>query len=349
MMDSNGSQRGISAALCAITVAALTACGGGGGADTAGTGGGKANSVGSATYAGSSLVTSVPPATYSAVTQTEEQAAFTYLNAERSHCGFGVLAHNRELDATAQGHSDWQLRNDTQAHYQVLGTPGFTGVTPMDRATAAGFGAGTSYGVGEVIMGRTGDNTKLNFGVFSVRGLLNAPYHEAGLLAGTREVGISVRNGGDIGLMSGTRVVTTINTAFRFPQGMQLMSSSDIQTYPCEGSTGIDRMMQGETPNPVPGRDLYAKPLGSSIYIGVRYGQTLSIANASMVKASTGAAVQLRAPMTATNDPHGHINGHEALVSADAPLAPNTPYLVTINGSNNGITFSRSFTFVTGI
>lgn len=300
--------------------------------------------------AASSLVTSV--ATPSYVAGSEELAAFNYLNAQRSSCGFGLLAQNTTLDQAAKGHADWQLVNHIAGHYQSTGTPGFTGITPEDRAVAANYASfidlGRVYDEGHTVNGAT---VKTGFGVPAVRGLLNAPYHLKGLMASGRDVGFTVRNDVDAGstVAHGPRVILWADMGSTKSVGTQLMDSAAVATYPCEGSTGIDRLLDQETPNPVPGRDLAANPLGSSIYIAARDGQTLVIASATMTNASTGAAVTLRAPVGYLNDPYpGAFLPHEAYVAPDAPLAPLTRYQVNISGTNNGTAFTRSFIFTTG-
>jgi hypothetical protein len=81
-------------------------------------------------------------------------------------------------------------------------------------------------------------------------------------------------------------------------------------------------------------------------------GTTLVITSA-LVTGPDGAAVTLRTPITSLNDPNitngvSYFNTNEAFISADAPLVALTSYQVTITGTNNGVAFSRSFSFTTG-
>jgi uncharacterized protein YkwD len=50
-----------------------------------------------------------------------------------------VLAGNDDLAVAAANHSKWMLANDTFAHEEKKGTPGFTGVEPGDRMKKAGY------------------------------------------------------------------------------------------------------------------------------------------------------------------------------------------------------------------
>lgn len=330
-----------------VALAALTACGGGGGGstDTAA----AVAPVVVAPVAGSPVVTAVPVASYAS--GSEELAAFTLLNAERSRCGFGLLAQNTTLDTAARGHSDWLLINNYTGHYQVAGTTGFTGIGFADRDVAAGYGVSGAFTGTEVQTDAGGPKT--GAAVVGVRRLLNAPYHLLGMMRGYRDVGVGVRDKFDIGVSPNNRNYLNIDFGYKNSVGPQVAAAGSVRTYPCEGTTGVNYSLTQETPNPVPGRNLATSPLGSSIGVAVDVGKTLVITSANMIKVSTGAVVTLLAPVVAANDPNAtggvsYFNANEGFVSADAPLEVNTQYQVTINGTSSGVGFSRTFGFTTG-
>ncbi len=286
---------------------------------------------------------------------SEELAAYTLLNAERERCGFGLLAASPPLDAAARAHADYLIINSQSSHLEnaMLYPEGFTGTDPAARVQAQGY---TDLGgVTDEFAFFTSSSpvqSRQGIGALGLRALLNAPYHLNGLMTGYRDVGIAVRSNADTGKGQGG-VFVQINAAYQASTGPQLPGSTDVQTYPCEGTAGVNRQLTNETPNPVPGRDLRTNPLGSSVYIAVREGNRLAITSAAMSHASTGEAVTLRAPVTAENDPHGPcatgcFGPHQAYVVPDAPLQALTAYTVLLSGSNNGSAFSRSFTFSTG-
>lgn len=303
----------------------------------------------------------VPDSSYPA--GSEELAAFAYLNAERLHCGFGLVRQSEALDKAAKAHADWQIANNYSGHYEELNfssgvktgqaTVGFTGNSPSDRVIAAGYAtADTLRSVADDIYSEMGSYAWAGFGVRGIKRLLNAPYHLRSLVSPAREVGLATRNDAQNGTTAsyGRYAITQLDLGIKNPETAQLMASSEVHTYPCDGSTGVDRQLTNESPSPVPGRDLAKYPLGTSIYISLRLGQTLVIGNVSMIDASSGVAVPLRTPVTAANDPNpGHMTTtNDAFISADSSLAVNTRYQVTINGSNNGTAFSRTFMFTTG-
>ena len=300
-----------------------------------------------------SLVTSTEAPPYPA--GSEELAAYTLLNAERNRCGFGLLASNAALDAAARAHADYLIINGLSTHLEnaALFPDGFTGADPATRILAQGYtDAGRVTDEFAFFTTSAPVQSELGIGELGIRALLNAPYHLNGLMTGYRDVGVAVRSNDDTG--RGARgIFVQINAAYKASAGPQLLGSSDVKTYPCDGSTGVNRQLTNETPNPVPGRDLSTSPLGSSVYIAVREGQRLGITSAAMTHAATGQAVVLRTPVTAANDPYGPcISGcfgsHQAYIVPDAPLQANTAYIVMISGTNDATPFSRSFVFTTG-
>lgn len=274
-------------------------------------------------------------------TYTDDPAvAFNLINAERNTCGFGLLTQNAALDAAARAHAAYAPVSGAagdDAHVEVAGRTGFTGVTPTARAAAQGYS------------GSAGEVFAIGNGATATHLLLSAPYHLRGLMDGYRDIGIGMSTSstpdfpyfvGDLGIPAGA--------------GMQQLGSSDIATYPCNGVTGVNFQLRGESPNPVPGRNLSTNPIGTPILIKVRDGNSLTITSTAMINVANGAGVALRAPVGAANDPNkvnnvSYFKASEAYIAPDAPLAKGTLYQVTVTGTNNGTAFSRTFSFTTGI
>ncbi|WP_232062217.1 CAP domain-containing protein [Variovorax sp. PBS-H4] len=291
------------------------------------------------------LVTAVGPDTYGA--GSEGQQALQLLNAERGRCGFGLLAQNARLDTAAQAHADWQILNNQLSHTEASGTPGFTGVTPLDRVVAAGYVPG---GVGEEISTLFYSGSIAGTGVFGVRALLALPYHQLGMLSGYRDVGIALRGSDQLGTTAnrGPRTVQQFNLGFTRSAGRQEPAGDEVLTYPCEGTTGVFYEITNETPNPVPGRDLRASPLGPGVVVAVRSGQTLAISSARMTTLSGRTPVALRPALTRDSDPNAVLASHQAVLIPDASLMPNTSYTVNVAGTNDGAAFEKTFNFTTG-
>lgn len=315
----------------AIFAAALVGCGGGGGSSNTST---PPAPIVTAPVA-ANLVTTVTAASYAG----EFASAYNLLNAERGRCGLGLLAQNASLDAAAMSHANYSYTTGDTAHTETAGQPGFTGVTVFDRAKAKGY-PGSQSSVSEV--------ASVGSAAIAIRGLLTAPYHLNALTRGYRDIGVGYQT-------SASPVLNfVVDLGFNSSVGEQLFSAADVATYPCEGTTGVNKQLRGETPNPIPGRDLVTTPIGTPIAVRVRPGNVLAITNSGMVNLANGIQVPMRAPIVASNDPN-KVNGvsyflpNEGYVAPDVPLDANTKYQVTIVGTNNSAPFSRTFTFTTGI
>lgn len=307
----------------------------------------RSTGSGGNSYHTSTIVTTAPPApTYASA--SEEEAAFNLLNAERSRCGFGYLAQNTQIDQAAGAHAQWQLFNQVISHFEdsAVYPTGFTGYSVLERLAYQSY---TDIGEGSDLFSvRTGSNTKLGYGTVGIRGLLSAPFHLRGLVNGHRDIGLIVKNNIDASTPA-SAIFLQIDMAYKATANKQLQASDVIQTYPCEGTVGVNYRLTNESPNPVPGRDLSALPLGHPVMIKVRDGNTLVVATATMENAATHAPVVLRsAATTRADDTSGRFSQSEAYVIPDAPLSQNTSYKVVITGTNSAVPFTKTFTFTTG-
>ena len=122
----------IASALVLTTL--LAACGGGGGGSAPA---GTATSSSTSTTTSSASTGTLATAQYPA--GSPELAAFNQLNAMRQQCGFPAVKENTLLDAAANNHYKYMVDNQVTGHYEVSGNPGFTGVTPLARATFVGY------------------------------------------------------------------------------------------------------------------------------------------------------------------------------------------------------------------
>lgn len=295
----------------------------------------------------STLVTSINAATYTA--GSEELAAFAKLNAERQNCGFGLLQQSTPLDTAASGHANYLLRNNKAGHFQDPSDPFFTGNNALDRANAAGYSTLLVLDDNADITGG-GANLITGLGVQALRGLLSAPYHALSLLSPELDIGISIKSSDATGTTGtfGPRSIHQFNLGLAQGAASQKPSSAAVQTYPCDGTIGTAHTLRNETPNPIPGRDLNANPIGQPILVAVRPGQGIAISSASMKAKVSGTVVALRPVMTKANDPNGMLNPSQAVLMPDAPLSPNTEYEVSIVGNNTTLTFDGTNWVSTG-
>lgn len=294
-------------------------------------------------------VTTVTAASY--VVGSPEKEAYDYLNAELGRCGFGLKQEKPSLNIAAQGHADWQLVNNYSSHFQLNSTPGFTGVDPYDRIANAGYGARNSFvGADEISISNGTDDKNIYAGRESIARLLNAPHHLRGLVEGFKDIGISIRNSQDAQSKHGARVVAQINMGYKLSEGYQRRAKKFV-TYPCDGSVGVARSLTNESPEPVIGRNLANKPLGTSMYMGANVGDKIEVHSAKMTEFVSGEVVVTREPVSKTNTASAlwSYGEHETYVAADAPLKPLTLYKMVIEYSLNGVLQApETQTFTTG-
>jgi len=295
----------------------------------------------------STLVTSVPAPTYLAT--SEEFAAFTQLNAERLKCGFGLLAQSSQLDTAAAGHANYLLRNNKAGHFQDPADPFFTGNNALDRANAAGYSPLLVLDDNSDTTG-AGANLIAGRGLEAIRSLLSAPYHALSLLSPELDLGVSIMSSDTTGTTGtfGPRAISQFNLGLAQGASSQKPNSADVQTYPCQGTVGTAHTLRNESPNPIPGRDLNANPIGQPIIVAVRPGQGIAVTSASMKEKVSGTVVTLRPALTNENDANAVLNPSQAVLMPDAPLTPNTEYEVSIAGTNTTLTFDGTKWVSTG-
>jgi len=177
---------------------------------------------------------------------------------------------------------------------------------------------------------------------------LAAPYHMAAVLGsrGHSEIGIGIPVDVDVGqgFLSGILVVD-LGTPLGGRQ--QSLASGDVRTYPCEGATGTSYKMTGEDPNPVPGRNLMAEPIGQPIFVMAARGHTLTILDVT-ISGPDGKPLVLLPTLNSLTDKSGRFTeAHYAAIMPDKPMLPLTSYTVLINGKDNTTPFTRQFTFTT--
>lgn len=322
----------------------LAACGGGGGGGTATTPQPPTTPSNPSTPGGgtsTSLQTSVPAATYA--TTSAEASAYKILNQERLRCGVGLLAQNSSLDTAAAGQTNYQVLRQLEgtfgSHNQTAGLSGYVATTPADRVAIAGY-KGTY--IGEDIAYAKPDQANDLTGENLVRSLLATVYHQSSVLDGFRDVGVSV--GFPDKAPAATRFpVLTLNLGYLSSQGAQ--EPTDVVTYPCEGSTGVQPAMIGESPDPFTGLGFAAGPtVGHPILVRAPTGKVIKLTSASL---TAGAKIVPSVLYHVSDDKNNLLKPHQAFVIPREGLAVSTTYQVNVTGTVDGAAFSRSFSFTT--
>lgn len=257
----------------------------------------------------------------------EKAAALAEVNLTRQRVGLPPVVSNALLSQAAQAHADYLQTNiNGISHDETPGLPGFTGVGPSDRLTAAGYAYST---MNEVISG--GDTS----GQQAVQGLVQAIYHRFGILApAVAEAGIGQ------GLASGKFPNVVID--FGAPPGNAVTMPQDwLGTYPVDGQTGVvrDFLSDTESPDPVASQNRVGYPVS----IHTRAEDTLLVSTFS-VKPVGGAPVAVQLLSYPTD---AHVPPSAAAIVPLVVLDYGTAYQADFSGTRNGQAFSLSWTFTT--
>lgn len=259
---------------------------------------------------------------------------FSEINRVRTLVGLEPLKQNTKLDVAAQGHADYSTLNNVFSHTQTVGNPGFTGVTPQNRATAAGYLFDAAEGVG---YGGT---------VFQkVQEQINTVYHRVWVLD-SRLVDIG------IGQNSGSYRPTVFLSGY----GSYKVTGHAPIVWPIDGAVNTPTRFNsgvGETPDPAP--DLGAQNTGYPLSINLP-GDKSWTTDVTFTLTCSGQPVTARL-LTKHTDKVNSENfwPNFAFLLPEAPLPQNSSCTATFSGSYNaGLgtvtqgTISKTWSFSTG-
>ncbi|BAO92999.1 CAP domain-containing protein [Caballeronia cordobensis] len=323
-------QKSFKLSMAAIAASLLVAaCGGGGG-------GGDASPAAPASGA-STPATPTNPANLTTPQYPADSfhlAAFNLLNQQRQQCGFPALQENTALDQATAAHAQYLTANDVITDTEVAGNPGFTGATFVDRAAHFGYTSNNgSIGVsGGIYTNATWTETQ--YGEQAVYVFLGGVYHISIAASPMNTVGIG-------------KVAKTYNG---FPQeqfsfnltNFQQLSTNAPLTFPCQGTTGVPYDNFGEIPTPPATSGHWGTPVG----VAGNPTDTIVMQTGTMTD-SSGHVIALQV-LDSAKDPNKLLLPYQGVAYPTTPLSPNSQYTVSLTGTNNGVAFSRTFSFTTG-
>jgi len=270
-------------------------------------------------------------------------AAFNRLNQIRLAAGLGMLAQNAALDQAAQAHAAWIVTNDTFAHDETPGTPGFGGVHWWERDEALGY---VPVGGEEVIAG----------GVRGAQGadvMVNGVYHRAGMLAFEPvDVGIGW-SGAAAASVSMPLVIDMTRPGTDPVRGLGQTAQDDadgVVVWPVNGAQDVPIRLGRESPNPVPSREVLSLGTPASIVVGSN--EMISVNTFMMFDAVSGAPVETLT-LTSLNDPNLLMPASFVALVPLSAMAPHTSYRVVFSGNVTSFSsdavkaIERTWTFTT--
>lgn len=333
-MSKKNCHRVVLTATAIAAILTVAACGGGGSSSPAATATGTTGASGTSN---AQTATSPNVSTPQYGSGSAQLAAFQLLNQERQQCGFSPLTENTTFDQAAVAHAAYMgesggLITDTE----VATNPGFTGVTYTDRAIHFGYPSGVLATGVDGGFYTYATLTQEQYGQQLVYDWLSGVYHVAIAVWPVTEVGV----GFDQITFEG------------FPQIQASLEIGNLQTqmgngpltFPCQGTTGVAYSSGGERPTPpsTSGNFGTVQAVG-----GLRASDTIVLSSGTITNTATGAITNLNL-LDLANDPNNLLPSFEGVAYPSSPLQPNTVYSVSITGTDNGVAFSRDYTFTTG-
>ncbi|MCR5867241.1 hypothetical protein [Aquincola sp. J276] len=316
----------------ALAALVLVACGGGGGS-----GGGEAEAAPALPAAASATGDAAGPTDAAAL-------ALATLNTERERCGFGSVRRHAALDTAAGWHAAYLKQGFAEgrpaSHQQEPSRAGFVAATPAERVLQAGYDyAATGEYLSFVPLAGTAAP-----GDALVRAMLATVYHLAGMLDGNRDVGIAVARA-DSAPPAYRQAILAWETGT--PRGSRPTEPAGLVTYPCAGSSGLQPFMYGESPDPFTALGFAAGPgTGHPLYLRAPAGTQLRLAVAQLTHVASGRPVPVQL-YHASDDPQRLLGAHQAFAIPREPLEPGASYRAQLQGSVDGVPFTREFTFGT--
>lgn len=325
-------------ALAFAATLALSACGGGGGSGNGDSAPGSSTpstdtgNSGSAPDSSSATTGNVSMPQYA--NDSAKLAVFNTINAQRQQCGFPALTENTLLDQAAQAHASYMGQNGgTITDSEASGNTGFTGTTYADRAVKAGYPNSSSVGGFAAGLYTNATLSEQEYGEQVAYEWLSGVYHIQVATLPLNQIGIGWNELTFNGYPEIQAAVTVGN--------WQMLNGNLPLTFPCEGSTNLPYASNGEMPTPPNTSGAWGAPVA----VSGNSGDKIVMQSGTMTD-NAGTVITLQV-LDSTNDPNKLLPPSVGVAYPASPLKPNTPYAVSLTGTYNGKSFSRTFTFTT--
>lgn len=268
----------------------------------------------------------------SAPLSTGDMAAdgLIWFNFRRQQAGLSPLARDPQLDQAALSHARYQLLNQSIAHEEQSGRPGFTGFDAPQRLRAAGYPlTADSLADGEVIAA-----TSVADGFAAADGLITAIYHRY-LIFEPRFTTAGA------GAASGPGAYSWLTVNMVAPRQTSGLGKGQLVLWPAAGQRSVRRNFYSdqETPDPVPHHD----EVGYPVSVHADFTSVLKVERFTL-RAHDGLPVAVRQLDSATDR---DTPPSAAAIVPLLPLRATTDYDVEFTGTVDGQPVTRQWSFRT--
>lgn len=258
-----------------------------------------------------------------------QRLALEVINGLRLAAGAACVNLDLTIGAAAEKHCEYYAMNSSDPtctdvpHREVMGCPGFTGATPMERMRAAGFDSSDG---GEIM-------AFLNDAARAIQMWVDSVWHRIPLLdPATTVLGYGSATGCDV---------------IDFGPGMR-SEPARVAVYPYAGQQGVTTSFDGRFEAPMPPEPITGWPSSNPISV---YAQGLSITEHQLFVDGDSTPVP-HVWLDSTSDllpvEQQRLLRHVVFMYANEPFLPDTTYRVKISGTYAGGPLMREWTFTTG-
>ncbi|MFC5511103.1 CAP domain-containing protein [Massilia jejuensis] len=261
---------------------------------------------------------------------SQERRAFDALATFRNALNLGPVNQNAKVDLAAKAHSDYVATNNGGAtpHDEVVGKPGFTGVTVKDRLVTAGYAATDAAEV----MGWTSANADA---AEVIEGLAATVYHRVIMMnQGWTDLGIAP-----------PVVSADINATrpsfidFGTLTLRQNVAGNYVGVYPANNQTAIGLTHAPEAPNPFVDVDgtagSFCAKTSYPISLMVQQSTKLAVTSFTVTEEGQITPVEVRL-LTSETDKTGLLPQYVAFIVGKLPFKASTRYNVKFTGTATG-------------
>ncbi len=290
-------------------------------------------------------------------------AGIDRLNRMRRAAGLPALVSSPRLEAAARAHAAYLRRHRENGHDESPSRPGFSGVSPSDRAAAAGFparevGENLSYGQPDIDV--------------SLDALMTGIYHRFGFLDPAIDaVGIATEGREDMpryvyelgnhrlakacasapSAASGAYYTGVCNPDRRLPastylgaRDATLSTAPALIVWPPSEATDAQPAFYNETPDPLPDREISGNPI--SVWFNPYWIEQVQVLAFDLYDAKGRRLAETRL-LDSGNDPNGHLTDHQFALFPLRRLAWNAEYRAELRYRADGVTKTHRWRFRT--
>ena len=256
----------------------------------------------------------------------EAVEALNRVNMHRAAVGLVPMELHALLIQAAQAHSGYMAQNTDLDHYEDEGVPGFTGVTPWDRTTAAGYPPNTPIyeGVGYRTIGFADPTVNIDSQV-------EGPFHRvAPLHSGLTHFGYASVDG-------------DANNYYTLNFGALSWDNLETVAYPGVDQEGVATQFDGhEWPDPFPDASY---PVGYPVTLFVSRNQSFSV-QAYSLKPVGGANLPM-VVMEPGASREGYDTSYMFAMASASPLQGGVTYEASIAYTLEGVATTKTWQFTT--